>query len=257
MKFSTDFFIFLIYPLVAVAFSFLFSVSAFGSVILFFGIPALYLSLRGRKYIKSALVFSGIISPPAIIIVDYTAHLNGQWLIPYSILPFRLFEFVTVEVIAWAFLHLYFTAIFYEYFFDKTPNKKLWTRRVKILLAASTGVFLFFLALLAAKPDTFIIPYFYLLYGTFGILIPVIGYALFRPALVGKIVKVGVYFFYLTLVYELTALTLGWWSFPSSQFIGWVEIAGLRFPFEEFFFWLVLFSAWIVSAYEFSIDDGK
>ena len=69
--------------------------------------------------------------------------------------------------------------------------------------------------------------------------------------------KVAAYFFYLTLVYELTALTLGWWSFPSSQFIGWVEIAGIRFPFEEFFFWLVLFSAWIVSAYEFSIDDEK
>jgi len=176
-------------------------VSAFGSVLLFFGVPALYLSFRGRKYIKSALVFSGIISPPAIIIVDYIAHLNSQWLIPYSILPFRLFEFVTVEVIAWAFLHLYFTAIFYEYFFDKTPNKKLWTRRVKILLAASLGVFLVFLVLLAAKPGAFIVPYFYLLYGTFGILLPTLLYAFLKPTLIGKVMKVAAYFFYLTLVY--------------------------------------------------------
>jgi len=257
MKPNADFFIFLAYPLIASAVAFLFSVSAFGSVILFFGIPALYLSLRGGKYIKSALVFSGIISPPAIIIVDYIAHLNDQWLIPSSILPFRLFEFVTLEVIVWAFLHLYFTAIFYEYFFDKTENRKLWTNKVKVLLAASAGIFTVFLALFFINPDIFVIPYFYLLFGTFGILLPTVLYALIKPSLVGKVVRVGAYFFYLTLVYELTALTLGWWSFPSSQFIGWVAVAGLRFPFEEFFFWLVLFSTWIVSAYEFCIDDGK
>lgn len=226
-------------------------------MLLFFGIPALYLSIRGRQYVKSALVFSGIISLPAIVIVDYIAHLNEQWLIPSSVLPFRLFGFVTLEVIVWAFFQLYFTAIFYEYFFDKTVNRKLWTGRVRTLLAFAIGIFTLFLGLLIFRPQTFVIPYFYFFFGTFGILLPTLLYASLRPGLVGKIAKVGAYFFYLALLYELTALSLGWWSFPSAQFIGWVEIIGIRFPFEEFFFWLVLFSAWIVSAYEFAIDDGK
>lgn len=257
MKLTIDTLLFLVYPVVAAVVALVFSISAFGSVFLFFGIPALYLSLRGRKYVKSALVFSSIISIPAVVIVDYIAHLNGQWLIPSSILPFRLFSFVTLEAVAWAFFQLYFTAIFYEYFFDKTANRKLWTPRVKALLAFSIGVFALFIGLLIVRPETLVIPYFYFLFGTFGILLPTLVYAVFNPSLVGKIAKVGAYFFYLTLVYELTALSLGWWSFPSSQFIGWVEILGIRFPFEEFFFWLVLFSAWIVSAYEFCIDDGK
>lgn len=257
MKLNIDTLLFLVYPVVAALVALIFSISAFGSVFLFFGIPALYLSIRGRNYVKSALVFSGIISLPAIVIVDYIAHLNGQWLIPSSILPFRLFDFVTLEVVLWAFFQLYFTAIFYEYFFDKTVNRKLWTDRVKTLLAFSIGVFALFIGLLIVRPETFVIPYFYFFFGIFGILLPTLVYAFLKPSLVGKVAKVGAYFFYLTLVYELTALTLGWWSFPSSQFIGWVEILGTRFPFEEFFFWLVLFSAWIVSAYEFCIDDGK
>ena len=58
-------------------------------------------------------------------------------------------------------------------------------------------------------------------------------------------------------MYELTALKLGWWDFPSRDFVGWVSILGTRFPLEEFVFWLCLFAMAILTYYEFFDDDQK
>lgn len=66
------------------------------------------------------------------------------------------------------------------------------------------------------------------------------------------------YFFFFSLVYELTALTLGQWSFPAeNQFIGFVEFLGLRFPLEEFIFWIMLGTSATLVLYEFFNDDRK
>jgi len=61
----------------------------------------------------------------------------------------------------------------------------------------------------------------------------------------------------LSFTYELTALHLGLWSFPGEHFIGWVDILGYRFPFEEFFFFIVLASIAGLAYYEFFDDDQK
>ena len=76
-----------------------------------------------------------------------------------------------------------------------------------------------------------------------------------RPKLFGKFFLTGVYFFYLTFVYEVIALKLGWWNFPASDYIGWISIMGIKFPFEEFLFWLVLIAMASLSYYEFFDDD--
>ena len=88
------------------------------------------------------------------------------------------------------------------------------------------------------------------------VLIPVLFEAFAFPKVFIKIFKVVPYFFYLTLLYEVTALKLGWWAFPGERFVGWVSFFGAQFPFEEFFFWLALLSAAILSYYEF-YDDGE
>jgi len=56
---------------------------------------------------------------------------------------------------------------------------------------------------------------------------------------------------------KVTALQLGWWDFPGSNFIGWVSIFNIRFPLEELIFWLFLFAMAILTYYEFFDDDEK
>ena len=254
---TIDLVIILIWPIIAAILSFLLKTDALGSIILFAVIPSVFLSFRGKKYIKKSLIFSLIVSIPTIIIIDYIAEVTQQWFIPYSILPFKLFGIVTLEVILWAIFMIYYVAIFYEYFLDKHVTKRLWHPHMKylaMLLLASAAIFM---VLFFAFPSALNIPYFYLSFGVLFILIPILIELFKYSKLSSKFFKAGAYFFYLTFIWEVTALKLGWWSFPGTQFIGWVTFLGVSFPFEELFFWCILFAMAILSYYEFFEDDEK
>ena len=93
--------------------------------------------------------------------------------------------------------------------------------------------------------------------GVAVVLIPTVVELFRRPTLLPKLLVVGLYFAYLTICYELTALKLGWWVFPGFQYIGMVSILGINFPFEEFFFWILLFAVGILAYYEPFDDDEK
>ena len=58
-------------------------------------------------------------------------------------------------------------------------------------------------------------------------------------------------------IYDIAALKLGWWTFPGTEFIGWISIAGVSFPIEEFIFWIILFALGVLSYYEYFDDDEK
>jgi len=60
----------------------------------------------------------------------------------------------------------------------------------------------------------------------------------------------------LFLIYELTAVKLEQWHFPG-QYIGWIDLFGLKFPFEELLFWMGLSSFVVLSIYEGFIDNDK
>jgi len=256
-KKTIDLIILLIYPVIASALSFLLNVNSFISVVLFLVVPSLYLSLRLKTHIKKSLIFSAIISVPAIIITDYIANITQQWLIPNSILPFRLFGIVTIEIIAWSFFSIYFIIMFYEYFLDEHTAKKLWHPNMKYLISFILLVVIIFLILFFNFPSKLNINYFYLSFGVVLILIPVLIELFSYPNLAAKFFKAGAYFFLLTSIYEITALKLGWWEFPGKEFIGWVSILGVQFPIEEFFFWLMLFAMAFLSYYEFFYDNQK
>ena len=45
------------------------------------------------------------------------------------------------------------------------------------------------------------------------------------------------------LPYELTADVLGFWAFPSDQYLGMLHMLGQSFPIEEFLEWMIFFPA--------------
>lgn len=251
-------FFFLIWPLVAVWLSFAYQVNALLSSVIFYGIPSLLLSIYRPQSIKKSLIVSLLILP-FMIIVDYVAERTGAWLwpLPDSVLPFRLFDHVSIEVLLWVFLHVYIVIMFYQYFFEKTVIKKLWDRRSKEFLLGTTFIFVLFLLTLIIYPKALHIPYWYLVFGTVGILPVVIFEELEYPMVFPKLLKTAMYFFYLNFTYEVTALKIGWWSFPSQQFIGYISFFGVTFPFEEFFFWIVLFTLAVLSYYEYFFNKER
>lgn len=251
-----DITILLIIPILATIISFIFKSNAFWSVILYFALPSVFLAFRRPKILLKTLLFSAIASIPTIIVVDYIAHATGQWLIPETILPFRLFGYVTLEVVLWAFFNFVVVILFYERFFDSHCSKKLYSKKIKNLIIIVFSLISIFTVLMITDQRLLKIPYFYLVFGIFLVLVPTIRELFSYRGLISKFFITAAYFFFTTFMYEVTALRLDWWRFPSDEFIGWIQVAGVRFPLEELIFWLVLFSMAILTAFE-RFDDDK
>ncbi|MCD4705059.1 lycopene cyclase domain-containing protein [bacterium] len=231
-------------------------VNYFSSIFLFFGIPSIWLSFRNHRKIKKALLFSFVIVTPFLIIIDYIAIINKSWYLPSSVFSFRLFNIIPVEDFIWGFILVYLTVMFYEYFLDKGRDE-LYYKQLKYFLWIISSALLLFFVLFFLKPEILVIKYAYLSLGIVLILIPSIVFLIFFPSVLYKFFKASIYFFFLSLFYELVALDLGLWIYPSNYFIGWVKILKYRFPFEELFFWIICITIGILSYYEFFNDDRK
>lgn len=120
-----------------------------------------------------------------------------------------------------------------------------------------SAILFIFILFVRQSPTLLNIPYAYVWLGLVTTLLPGMLFLNFFPNFLSRYVKVSAYFFILSILFELTALELGQWSFPGTTFIGWVDILGYRFPFEEFFFWFLLAVTAILSIYEYFDDDRK
>jgi len=249
--------LFILWPIVATLLSFVLKTNALGSVVLFLIIPSIYLSFLLKKSVKKVLLFSLVTSVPVIIVVDYIAHATKQWLVPNSVFALRILGLIPLEDIIWAFFSVFCVVMFYEYFLEPHHETKIWRPRMNVLTAIFIGLLVVFLLCYLLAPSILLIPYAYLWMGIVVIFIPTIIEIFRKPILLPKLLVVGAYFFYLELLYELTALKLGWWLFPGSQYIGMVSLFGLQFPFEELFFWIMLFAIGILIYYEPFDDDEK
>lgn len=257
-KHNLDLAIILVWPIIATIISFLIKANALLSIIFFLVIPSIYLSIKGKEYVKKAIIFTLASGLTTIIIIDYTAQISKSWLMyPNSIIPYKLFGLVTLEVILWALFTCYFIIMFYEYFIDKHRTKKLLAPNMKYLLILVLISFSLFIITWQKFPSAFNIPYYYLQWGIILLLIPFLFQLLKYPKTTSKFFLAAAYFFYMNIIYEISALKLGWWTFPGVQFVGWIKIFGVSFPIEEVIFWFILLALTTISYYEFFDDDEK
>ncbi len=251
-----DLILILIWPIIASVLVLLFKLISFWSILLFFGlVPVLLLSLRIKKEVPKALLFS-LVCLPIYIIIESVGIISGSWVIP-SAFPFSIFG-ATVEGITFGFLTVYFVVMFYEYFLDKHITKKLFSPKFKYFVILSLSLFSIFLFLFFGFPQFLNIPYAYLALGLLFILLPSFIELVKYPKLSKKLVITAAYFFYASFIGEIIGLKLGWWSFPTDgEFIWWIKIFGESLPFEELFFYITLTALAIISFFEFFDDDEK
>lgn len=253
---TRDHLIFYLWPLLASLLSFWMRADYYISLFLFFLFPALYLFYRNKKRIKKILLFSLSLLLIAVVL-DYICDITGIWVVSHSIINYRILGQVSFENILWLPLYAILVVAYYEYFYEFNDKDTLYKPRLKYLYAIFGVCLLIFLAIYFINKDWLYIQYFYLKFGIILVLLPMTLIFFRSPYLFAKFAKTGLYFFYLSLIYELTALYLNWWSFPGRGVIGQITIDRIMFPVEELFFWIIFGSVAGLAIYEFFDDDEK
>lgn len=249
---SIDLIVLTIFLIVAPIISLYFQTSLLVSLLFFYGLPAIWLSFRGRKHIQKAAFFS-LIATFVFYIVDFIAVKDGGWWVS-TIFSIRLPGGLPIEDTLWLFLGVYTVIMFYKHFDDRDTRTKTHIRYLELVVAI---MFLCFVIVAAYFPQWLIIPYAYFLIGLLFAIVPAIIILWLHPPLRLKFLRTQLYIFCLHLTFELTALSLGQWGFPGKHFIGWVQVINFRFPLEEFVVWISMTAIAVLSYYEFYYDDRK
>ncbi len=239
-------------PLVAVVASRVLSANYFWALMFFWGVPSILLTFWAKNKALKTAAFASV-GTILLIGLDILFYANHQWQV-ISEFKSRFLGLVAWEDFPFYFLWVYFPVMYWEHFFGKVASEKIWSKRMARASGAIVIVFLTIITVWAWLPKLVLIPYFYLVITVVFIAIPLFLELRSRPRLKGKFLRLGMYFAYVGILYELTALSLGQWYYPSSQFVGWIEIIGIRFPIEELFAWILLGAAGILSWYEYFAD---
>jgi hypothetical protein len=241
----------IILPLIGLLLSVWLNLPFFFSSLLYGGLPAIYLSISTPRVVLRAAIFSIIFFVGLGILLDHLAVIDRSWYVP-TIFPFRILGNVPIEDATWAFVYFYLIIMFYEHFFDRGRHK-LVDQRFKLALVLLVVIVLLSLLFYASNLS---IPYFYLWLDIIGFIIPATVFIYGHQKIFTKVFRASAYFFALGIIYEITALRLGWWKFPGTHFIGWITIFGNSLPIEEFLAFVILPVAWVITYYDF-FDDSS
>ncbi len=220
-------------------------------------IPLCFLSfylLRRRKVIKKILFVTLIFGLSISFLLNLIATYNGAWNVIDTLVPLRILGLFPLVDLIWYFLAILFSLLFYEYF-SNYSREKISKNMFKILYP----VWIFLVLSLVAffvKPEFLKIPYAYLVLGVLFILTPLIYLAVKRPVLLKKLFLTSVFFGFLNLLFELSGRYAGQWFFPG-QYLGWITVFGISFPFEELLFYIILSTPAVIAYYEIFFDDFK
>jgi hypothetical protein len=245
----------LVWPLFATGLALILRANYPISQILFWGLPALALTVWAREHAKKAALFTIVLTTLAIAL-NLIFYVTGQWYV-VSGFDFRLFGIMAWEDIPYFFLFIYFPILFWEYFFERQKQERPWRKRMTYFAVIVGLIFLAIVSAWAWAPHLLQIPYFYLICMFLVAIIPLALELGEHPRLAPKFLSVGVFFAYIAILYEVTSIYLGQWYYPSTQFIGWVEIFDQRFPLEEFITWILLGAPAVLAHYEYFDDDNR
>jgi len=220
----------------------------------FLAIPAFYVTSQNWSIFKKTFLFSLIISIPMVMVFDYIGTLSKAWLEIVSS-GIRILGVVPIETFFWAFCVAYFSIAFYEYFFDKDKIKTVFSKNIKYLIFILITLVLIFGLVFIVDKEILVVNYFYTYFAIGVFVIPPLITIIKYPRLMQKIIYQGLYFLILSIIYEITALYSGQWTFPG-QYVGFVQIFRFSFPLEEFL-WLAFCVPSIIAIYEIFADDRE
>lgn len=218
---------------------------------LFSLLPVTYFGFRKKLPQKRILYGSVTLGLILGSFFDLIQSFNKAWVVNL-VIPWKIFGVLPIDNILGYFFMTLLVLTFYEYFFvPATVIAQRFYRANILIIIIVLAVFMTF----AIRPNWFLLPYSYLIGGMVAALVTIIG-LIRHPELLKNTLLAGTYFILVWLFVELTALKTGGWSFQG-KYLGWVDISGLRFPFEELFFWMFWYTPYLIVTYEYLMRDKK
>jgi hypothetical protein len=222
--------------------------------LLFTILPVIYMGIKRQKNwrnITSASIVLGLLLGAAF---DLIQSFNASWIVDRLVVPWKIFGVLPVDNIIGYFIMTLLVLVFYEHFLRQSITIDLPKRFYKvsvIVFLLTVAIF----ALFAITPEIFAIRFAYLLGGIVASVI--VLYALWkRPYFLNNSLRLAAYFFFVWFAAEIVALKTSGWTF-AGEYIGWVSVFGVYFPFEEMFFWMFWYAPFLLLTYEYLLRPGK
>lgn len=251
-----DIFLMVLFPISSALIVEIFKLPIIPASLLYFGLPATYLSLQKPVLIRKSLFFSIIFSLTALIIIDYPAFLDQTWFVPNSIFRF-LNNAIPIEDAIWMFLWVYFVVVIWEYFLDKDKNKVHFDKNTKYLLLLFGSMLTLFFLLFIFAPSYLQQNYLFLKTGIAFEVVPLIIVLWKFPKLTPKVIVLASYFVIISFLVEHSGLKFNHWYYGGGHYLGSIKFMGKVLPWEEIAFWWCLGASAVISWYEFFFDDKK
>ena len=143
-------------PLLVLSTIFIFNItiSYFVSILLVFGPPVIYLSLKNKTKLKKICVFTAFVFFPLAIVIELIALSNNVWFVPSSFFPFRLLG-IPLEDFTWMFFVTALILLFHTHFIEKKAETSPGTfglkRMIFLLYPIASVVLLLFLFALSVE----------------------------------------------------------------------------------------------------------
>lgn len=239
----------------AIVVTLVFKTNFLTSTILFLGFPSFYLLYREKSYFEKiffASVSSGILFG---FVFDFIAELNKAWDWNGGLYFGKILGVVQIDVMIWFFLWVFHIFLFYEHFIDRKKLRSNFSKIAPKAFFANALSIILLLTIFKFDPSILYFHKAYLLM-CLVLLIPFLIILARKPKLVFHTVPIVIYFIFVYLAHEVTALNLGQWRFPG-DYIGWVHVLGVTFPIEELVFWIILSSLMGAVFYEEEYDNRK
>ena len=215
-------------------------------------VPAtLYLGWRRPKPWKKIMLASTLFGLLCGFLFEFIQVSAGAYYIVPTVFP-KLFGFLPPDNFLGHFLMSLLTFTFYEHFVNKESSKVI-SPRYRHILIAVIGADALLIAMHFLAPNLLHISYSYGIFGVIA-LVPLVRLLIIHPKYYRDVALMMPYFFCAYFSFELIAVKYKWWIYPSAHYLGYVQFLGLKFPFEEFFFWIMLYAATITSYYKTYLD---
>lgn len=237
-KFVTiDLAILFILPVIASLLVFSFKLNYLSSILLFYGVPSLWLVLRNFKSAVRAFCFAVSISVPYSIILDTTGIVSNSWSVPHTAFRERFWNLIPYEDFLWLFFSMFMILCFYFSYTNKEAAKRdLFTKRFSVFLLLSLLVCFFFGVV---DWEILKIPHAYFFWVSGLLFTPALIMLCLlknRKSIVRASIPAAIYYFFTTILFETAGIALNHWNFPGQYILGKVAILGNLIPLEELLF---------------------
>ncbi len=237
--------------------SLVFKVNLLESILMYLFIPSIYLILREKKNLKNIIIASITFGICCGMSYNFLAEYYYAYQTFYNnyFLDYKIIGNTPIADILWGFLIPFSILIFYEHFLDR-ENFKTINHRKKYAVITSVTLFLFSCVwIIFIDLNSSIKPFAYFIFGTLSIC-PLFLLFWERKIIIYKVLFIGIYFFFLNLLFEVSAVILNQWNF-NGNYLYLISFKNHIVPIEELVFWIIPSSMVFVVLYEVFFDDNK